>query len=376
MDSVTDNIVSIEEVVHEDISEIKEERFDFENHRTKAIEEYRKNRLTYQRFADTVNHILEAALKANDVTYHKIEARAKEFDSFGKKSAKQSETNPNKPKYLLPLEQITDLAGVRIITFFPKTLMDVDKCINSEFLIVEKTDKSEELEEEGKFGYKSIHYLVRMKPQRLVLPEYSTFNGLTAEIQSRTILQHAWAEMEHDIQYKSVDVIPKSIRRRFVALSGMLEIADREFQTIQDEDEKIRAQARINVEEGRLDEIEITPDALKSYLDKRLSPDGRMSLFSYEFLARLLRRLGFINFRQIDECVADYDDDNISRMVWGSRLGQVSRFEDMLLAGMGENFLKLHFWSNEEWWIESTHKRLKKMKDSGVKIKNFIPGEI
>jgi putative GTP pyrophosphokinase len=294
--------------------------------------------------------VLSASLTANNVTFHEIEARAKDLESFGKKAAKPLESDPRRPKYPRPLEQITDLAGTRIITFFPKTLSAVDDCINTEFQVVEKTDKSEELEEEGRFGYKSIHYLVRMKPERLALPEYMAFRGLIAEIQSRTILQHAWAEMEHDIQYKSVDVIPTSIRRRFVALAGMLEIADREFQAIQDEDDQIRAQARINVKEGKLQDVEITPDALKSYLDSRLGSDGRMTTFSYEFLARQLRHVGFTNFQQIDECVADYDDDNVSRVIWGSRLGQIGRFEDMLLAGMGSNFSKLHPYSSEVWW--------------------------
>jgi hypothetical protein len=57
---------------------------------------------------------------------------------------------------------------------------------------------------------------------------------LVAEIQVRTILQHAWAEIEHDTRYKAVDVAPTAIARRFVALAGLLEIADREFQALQD----------------------------------------------------------------------------------------------------------------------------------------------
>jgi ppGpp synthetase/RelA/SpoT-type nucleotidyltranferase len=96
---------------------------------------------------------------------------------------------------------------------------------------MEKSDKAQALLEDEKFGYASIHYLVRLKVNRTDLSEYSRFKGLVAEIQVRTILQHAWAEIEHDIQYKSA--IPSSIRRRFMSLAGMLEIGDREFQAIQ-----------------------------------------------------------------------------------------------------------------------------------------------
>lgn len=116
----------------------------------------------------------------------------------------------------------------------------------------------------------------------------------------RTILQHAWAEIEHDIQYKSVETIPSLIRRRFMSLAGLLEIADREFQAIQNEDEQLRQEARISVVEGQLEKVEITPDALKAYLDKTLGSDGRMTDWSYQWTARMLRRMGFTNFKQID----------------------------------------------------------------------------
>ena len=354
-------------------TEIIEPEFDFENHRLLATDQYRKVRSLYQSFADVVQSILKASFAASNVAYHEIEARAKDLESFGKKATKSLETNPNKPKYLNPLEEIKDLAGVRVITFFPKSLSLVDHCINEDFLVIEKTDKSEELEEEGKFGYKSIHYLVKMKSERLALPEYRNFADMVAEIQYRTILQHAWAEMEHDIQYKSVDVIPTSIKRRFIALAGMLEIADREFQAIQDEDERIRTQARINVKAGKLEEVEITPDALKSYLDEQFGSDGRMSAFSYEYLARQLRQMGFTNFKQIGECIEGYNADQVSRLVWGTRQGQITRFEDLLRAGMGSNFVKLHPYSKEDWGVKFNTGRLERLNRAGVLIKNYSP---
>jgi len=347
--------------------------FDFQEHCRKALEGYRSVRDLYQRYADVVRRVLDASLNAHNVVVHEIEARAKELESFGKKAAKRVDGVPNRPRYPDPLRDITDLAGVRVIVFFPKTLAAVDDCISGEFDVVERSDKSEELVEEGRFGYKSIHYLVKMKPERGELAEYSRFKDLIAEIQSRTILQHAWAEMEHDIQYKSVDVIPVPVRRRFMALAGMLEIADREFQAIRDEDEELRQKARVNVSEGRLSRVEITPDALKSYLDRRLGPDGRMQLWSYNFLARVLRKMGFSNVEQVDECIRDFDDDQISRLHWGTRLGQISRFEDLLLAGMGENFLRLHIWANTDWWPTGVRGFLNKMRSTGIPVRDYRP---
>ena len=120
---------------------------------------------------------------------------------------------------------------------------------------------------------------------------------LVAEVQVRTILQHAWAEIEHDIQYKSTIAIPNTIRRRFMALAGLLEIADREFQAIQNEDKLLKEQARASVEEGVLNQVEITADALRSYLDRRVGPDARTTEFSYEYTAGSASQSGLHNDR-------------------------------------------------------------------------------
>ena len=90
------------------------------------------------------------------------------------------ETNPTKPKYPRPLEQITNLAGVRVITYFPKTLGEVDKLLSEEFDVQERSDKGELLLEPDRFGYSSVHYLVRLSRSRILLPEYKSYSGAIA----------------------------------------------------------------------------------------------------------------------------------------------------------------------------------------------------
>jgi len=349
------------------------EKFDFNKHKLKAIEAYQKEQPKYEILANSIRKILAPALSLKNINIHKLESRSKEIESFAKKAAKPSEDNPEAPKYPDPLNEITDLAGVRIITFLPKDLTTIDTCIQEEFDVKEKTDKSEQLEEQGKFGYKSIHYLIQLKQDRTKLTEYRELQGLTAEIQARTILQHAWAEMEHDIQYKSSTTIPSSIKRRFIALAGMLEIADREFQAIQDEDLETRKIADKNIQTGNFSDVEITPKALKSYLDKKFSPDQRMTEFSYEFLAKQLRKIGFENFKQIDDCITGYDSTQISRILWGSKQGQILRFEDTLLASMGENFQLLHPWGEQDWFRDRVSRCLKDLKKNRILPKNYSP---
>lgn len=232
--------------------------FDFPAHRLEALDSYRKVRGLYEGLSNVIREVLRAAIPRS-YPIHSIEARAKDLDSFLKKAIKPLDDDPTHPRYPEPLKQITDLAGIRVITFFPRTLSAVNECVEAQFEVLEKMDKSEELIEAERFGYQSIHYLVKLKATRTVLPEYQRYQDLVAEIQLRTILQHAWAEMEHDIQYKSVAAIPAFIRRRFMSLAGMLEIADREFQTIQDEDERHRAAVRDTIEKDLEEVIDLRP---------------------------------------------------------------------------------------------------------------------
>jgi len=348
------------------LSSGSEGNFDFEVHRKSAVESYQRIRPIYEAFAETIKAILAQALDRAHIKVASIEARAKSIDSFGVKASTPSNRDESRPKYSDPLHQITDLAGVRIITFFPRTVSQVDQTLWHEFTILERIDKADLLIREEKLGYQSLHYVIALQLNRLALPEYARYAGLKAEIQVRTILQHAWAEIEHDIQYKSVEVIPTPIRRRFMTLAGLLEIADREFQAIQNEDEQIRQEARRSVQAGRLEEVEITPDALRAYLDKKLGPDRRMRDWTYESTAAMLRRFGFNNFRELEECIAGYNDDEISKRVWGGRQGQLTRFETMLLAGMGERFINEHQLGQAQWWRDWQFKTLAKMKALGI----------
>jgi ppGpp synthetase/RelA/SpoT-type nucleotidyltranferase len=350
-----------------------QDSFDFKSHEQAAVTAYMKQRGFYADLAAVVKRILEESLKRREIPVHSIEGRAKDPTSFGKKAAQPSQDDPTRPRYAAPLSQITDLAGVRVITFFPKTLTLLDEVIMNEFLIVERSDKGAELIEEDRFGYRSIHYLVKLKGDRTRLPEYGPYANAIAEIQVRTILQHAWAEIEHDIQYKTASVIPTEIRRRFMALAGMLEIADREFQAIQDADKHLAAHARSQVEAGQLDDVEITPDALKAYLDRKIGSDGRMSQWSYSWTARLLKRLGFRNLEQVEQCIRGYDDHQVSVAAVGGRMGQLSRFEYMLLAGMGENYIQRHPWGNEASFGTRDREILERLRTHGVPIRSYDP---
>lgn len=202
------------------------------------VEEYRRNRPKYNDFCKEIKRVLEKSFEDKRVRNHSIDARAKSIESFEGKLAKKKDDGS--PKYTEPFQQITDLAGVRVIAYTLDEVEEISTFVDENFIIMEKRDVGEERIEKGEFGYQSIHYLVKMTEERLALPDYKAFQGLICEIQIRTVLQHAWAEMEHDIQYKGSQNIPASVKRKFLSLAGLLEIADREFSSIQREDKSLK----------------------------------------------------------------------------------------------------------------------------------------
>lgn len=350
-----------------------EEKFDFVTHERVAEDAYLKVHPFWTDVAAATGRIIEQAIKSRGIQVHSVQFRSKDPASFGKKAGKPSEADPLQPKYRNPLQEITDLSATRVITFFPRTIDAIDAMLREEFEILERSDKTEDLLEDERFGYQSVHYLVRLNRARAGLAEYQRFAGAVTEVQVRTILQHAWAEIEHDIQYKSSAAIPCDIRRRFMALAGMLELADREFQAIQDQDAALNTAARASVEQGNYVEVEITPIALKLYLDHRFGADGRMSDFSYDWTVRLLKRLGFRTLDQINDCIAEYDDDRVSRVLTGTRQGQITRFEYLLLASMGDKYIERHPFTGQPWFGPGDRERLKRLQEAGVPTGGYDP---
>lgn len=347
--------------------------FDFAAHEQAAISGYLRVKPFYDDLSSVIARVLEECLRKRRIKVHDVQHRTKEVSSFGRKAATPSEADPNSPKYPDPLKQITDLAGVRIITHFPGTLADIDQLLSHEFTIVERSDKGKELIEKERFGYQSVHYLVQISAERTRLAEYEGFSNAVAEVQVRTILQHTWAEIEHDIQYKSSTAIPSEIRRRFMALAGMLEIADREFQAIQDADKELENHAKDMVERGDLSGVEITPNALKLFLDKRIGSDGRISDWTYDWLARLLTSLGFRDLKQVESAIAPYNDVELSAIAMSGRQGQSTRFELMLLAALGEDFIERHVLRDRGWFVKQQKGYLQKFQERGIKILGFHP---
>jgi ppGpp synthetase/RelA/SpoT-type nucleotidyltranferase len=350
-----------------------QEVFDPVAHGERAAAAYRERRGLYLDFARCIRTLLEEALRGSDVRTQSVEARAKTIDSFSRKAGLPHPLDPTRPKYENPVSDITDMAGVRVVTFLPTAVAQVGAAVEAQFEVVEQDDKFERLTQEERFGYTSVHYLVRLKDDRTSLLEYRRYAALVGEIQVRTILQHAWAEIEHDIEYKGAEAVASSVRRRFMAVAGMLEIVDREFQTIQDEVRLRRRVATESVVKGRLDRAALTSESVRAYLDHRLGADRRVSESSYKAWVGVLRELGFTSVQQVDDCIADLDDIAISRDIWGSKQSQLYRFEGLLLAGMGEYYIEHHPSRELDHFVELRWRWLNRLKENGGPVRSYRP---
>jgi hypothetical protein len=122
------------------------------------------------------------------------------------------------------------VCGVRIITHFADDVDRVAKVVEAEFVIdrVNSIDKRATMDPK-QFGYLSVHYIVSLPAARAGLREYSRYSACVAEIQIRSVLQHAWAEIEHDLGYKSASAVPRDTVRQFSRIAGLLEVADEGF---------------------------------------------------------------------------------------------------------------------------------------------------
>ena len=131
---------------------------------------------------------------------------------------------------------LQDLLGLRITTYFSDDVDRVASLFEQEFKIdaANSVDKRKLLDPD-RFGYLSLHYISELSDQRVGLTEYRKFEGRCFELQIRSVLQHAWAEIEHDLGYKVQAAVPPPVRRRFSRLAGLLEIADDEFVSLRDE---------------------------------------------------------------------------------------------------------------------------------------------
>lgn len=224
------------------------------------VQQYEGELSTYEVCAQKLEQLIRDLLANAGIDFVDVESRAKAPDSLVRKVEGKREG------YDTPLEDVTDLIGVRVIAYYLEDVDRINETIAQEFEVDEdnSADKLNDLEPD-RFGYRSVHHVVTLGGSRSDLGEYAVFKEKKAEIQVRTATQHAWAAVEHKLNYKRTSEAPRDLRRRLMRLSALFELADDQFSAVKAQLERLEAQYSSDVKGGNLD-LPIDTSSVEAFL--------------------------------------------------------------------------------------------------------------
>ena len=227
------------------------------------LDEYREKLPVYEKMKPVVLNLLRTCIDNNHIIVSGIEARVKTEKSLcGKLELKGYKYHS--------LEDITDILGARIITFYSDEV-DIISALAEKLFDIDwdnSVDKRKMLEID-RFGYVSLHYVCRIPETLYKDLELPQLNKIRFELQMRSTLQHVWANMYHDMGYKSDVEVPIEYQRNMSRLAGMLELADEQFSRIRKEINNYRRNVQSLVASGNFDEVPLNGDTFRSFLELR-----------------------------------------------------------------------------------------------------------
>jgi ppGpp synthetase/RelA/SpoT-type nucleotidyltranferase len=264
----------------------------------KQIEAYENELSFYKTYADVLKRVLEGAC-AVAVPQAFVQSRAKTVSSFAEKCVRRFDRYPD------AVNQMTDFCGARVIVQTLQQVQAVRQFIEANFEILERDDKGLQLSED-KFGYRDMHYIIRLVPHRCaalgIAPEERETIGLRrAEVQVRTWLQHAWADTLHDRMYKSALTLSLDVRRTGALLAALMEEGDRNFDVMANElDGMVANYTAFALREEVQKEIDVQALILANEPKPEKKPGLALKL------ARLLKACG--QYRDLVETLDPYHD--------------------------------------------------------------------
>jgi ppGpp synthetase/RelA/SpoT-type nucleotidyltranferase len=222
--------------------------------------EYERRLLLQKTFTQRLTELIKTLLSDRTIEVHAIDGRTKSTHSFHEKIRRLGKSYAN------PLEEAMDLTGIRVIVYYNHDVDAVGQLLEEEFDIdQDHSADRRKLLQPHEFGCQSVHYVLRLSQRRIALSEWKTFEPLRAEIQVRTVLQHAWAAISHKLQYKREEDIPRELSRKLFRLSALLELADDEFASLQGQTNDVARRIKEQLRAGE-DEIPLNLVSLEEYL--------------------------------------------------------------------------------------------------------------
>ena len=278
---------------------------------------------------------IEDVLSDAGLTYDHVTTRVKEWRSLRSKSRKR------RPDGMLmyphPWQDIHDLIGVRVTTYHSTEIPRIIEALTEVFEVRRSVDKTAQTRVSGSFGYGSHHLILRVPPAR-VAPVLQAYAGREFEVQIRTVLQHAWAEFEHDIRYKrrgNTGKLAPEVDRAFTLAAGLIELADQQFDLIAAQQSATDTTAPIDLD------VKFTAETLPgiiALLHGNTIPQSRLE--HYHWLEELLHAHGLTTVAQLTELMSPANLEQVkTARHYTFQPGQVRIIDDLLLAAFGEEHI-------------------------------------
>lgn len=213
---------------------------------------------SYDSLGRNVIESLKILLQNEKIQTLSIYYRVKSSESFLEKITRKS--------YEKPFDEIEDICGIRIICYYQTDIEKISNIINKEFNVSESEDKETTLDY-NQFGYRSYHLIASVNSEWEKTPNFRGLSNLKCEIQIRTILMHAWAEIEHSLAYKTELQTPIKFRRKLHRISAKLEEADEQFEELKIESKKYQIEVSEKVKKTTNDKLELNIDTLQAFMD-------------------------------------------------------------------------------------------------------------
>ena len=272
------------------------------------LDEYRERQPVFEKLRTIVTECLQRSLKENNIIVAGMDSRIKTEKSLtGKLELKGY-------KYRT-LDDITDIVGIRVVTFFSDEVDIISALAEKMFNIDwDNTVDKRKMLEIDRFGYMSLHYICRLPKAICDDPSMPELNEVRFELQMRSALQHVWANMYHDMGYKTDVEIPREYQRNMSRLAGILEMADEQFSFIRKEITEYRRKVQSLVANGNFDEVSLNGDTFRSFI--ALDP-----------FKRLTDKIAAINQAEVyeDSLMPYY---NVMRLLKMKTIGDIVRMRD------------------------------------------------
>lgn len=328
----------------------------FETKKNEFKEHFARNSQLFAAAEKAFRNLIAQLTDNDDFEQPKVISRIKDRDECIKKfSLKYRNDAEKKDEYHIK-DYISDQIGVRVICLYETDIPKIERIVRDNFDIVAVTDKTQVLLSDIRsFGYKGLHFDIRLKRDRLVLPEYSRFEEVGIELQLRSIVQDAWSEVEHKLRYKKQS--PPSLQRRIIRLAALFELADQEFSALNAETEiaLIQATAREDadapvLQTAALDafsflalikkfhpKYRFEPEAVDGFVDEIKSMDNGFSLGTLKHAISKYRNPVW-DFKQ-HQRTKDININPFTEIRYVLYAYDKQKFEDMLYPQQREAFI-------------------------------------